>query len=106
MRRTRDSIEQSRGNVFEDLGLANPDERMAKAKLMLFIKKLIEQKGLTQVNAADLIGVSQSDISNIMRGRGRTYTMDRLFDVLHGLGARVTIEAQAGERRERIAVFG
>jgi len=106
MPRTRDTaVEKSSGNVFADLGLSNPEERLAKAKLMLLIKKTIEHKGLTQTEAAELVGVGQSDISNIMRGRGRTYTMDRLFAIVHALGGKVTIEATLGRKKERIAVF-
>ena len=106
MRKTRDTIiEKSSGNVFADLGLPNPEERLAKAKLMLLIKKTIEHKKLTQIEAAELVGVGQSDISNIIRGRGRTYTMDKLFNVIHALGGDITIEAKVGRKRERIAVF-
>lgn len=106
MSRTRENmVEEGSGNVFADLGLPNPEERLAKARLMLLIKKTIERQDLTQVQAAQRADVAQSDISNIMRGRGRTYTLDRLFAIFHSLGGKVTIEASVGRKKERIAVF-
>ena len=106
MSKTRDIVvEEGSGNVFADIGVPNPEEALAKAKLMRFIKLAIEREGLTQIQAAARVGVAQSDISNIVRGRGRAYTMDKLFEVIHGLGGAVTIEAQVGKKRERIAVF-
>ncbi len=43
----------SSGNVFKDLGLLNPDERLAKAKLAHEINSLIADQGMTQKKAAD-----------------------------------------------------
>lgn len=72
---------------------------------MHFIERAIEREGLTQLEAAERAGVAQSDISNIVRGRGRTYTMARLFSIILGLGGEITIEAKFGRAKERIAVF-
>jgi|SRR5579862_2310161 len=106
MSRTRETIvQESSGNVFADIGIDKPDEALAKAKLMRLIKLVIEREGMTQTQAAERAGVAQSDISNIMRGRGRAYTMDKLFEVIHGLGGSVTIEATIGGNEARIAVF-
>jgi predicted XRE-type DNA-binding protein len=106
MSKTRDSeVEESSGNIFADIGVQQPDEALAKAKLMRLIKLAIGHEGLTQFQAAERAGVAQSDISNIVRGRGRTYTMDRLFSIIHGFGGNVTIEAEIGRAKERISVF-
>jgi predicted XRE-type DNA-binding protein len=106
MRATPDeSVEESSGNVFADIGVVRPVEALAKAKLMRLIKRLIERDGLTQMQAAERAGIAQSDISNIARGRGRTYTMDRLFGIIHRLGGDITIEAKIGRTKERITVF-
>jgi len=106
MKKNRDeTIVEGSGNVFADLGLSNPEEALAKVKLMRLIAKRIEALGLNQVGAAERIGMAQSDISNIIRGRGRTYSMDRLFEVFHKLGGKVAIEAQVDDMCERIPVF-
>src|SRR3990172_10396692 len=49
-------------NIFADLGLPNPEEELAKAKLATEIFHIIKQKKLTQVKAADLLGVDQAKI--------------------------------------------
>jgi predicted XRE-type DNA-binding protein len=100
-----DIVIKSSGNVFADIGVHNPEEALAKAKLMRLIAKAIEADGLTQTDAAQRLGVAQSDVSNIVRGRGRTYSMDRLFEILHRLGVKITIEAAIGTTKARISVF-
>jgi predicted XRE-type DNA-binding protein len=72
---------------------------------MLLIAKAIERRGLTQTQAAKLLGISQSDVSNIMRGRGRIYSTNKLFALLGNLGGGITIEAKIGRKTERIAVY-
>lgn len=106
MSKTRDTmVEESSGNVFADLGIAKPEDALAKARLMHLIKAAIERDGLTQVEAAKRAGIAQSDVSNIVRGRGRTYSMERLFDIIHALGGNITIQAEIGKSKERIAVY-
>ena len=106
MSKTRDTVvEKSSGNVFADLGIPNPDEALAKAKIMLLIRDAIESQGITQATAAKKAGVAQSDISNISRGRGRTYSLDRLFAIFHSLGGGIVIEAKVGNLKKRIPVY-
>ena len=77
------SIINGSGNVFEDLGLPNPAEREAKAQVAIYIENLIKHNGWTQAEAAEHMGINQSDVSNIVRGRLSTFTLDRLFRCLH-----------------------
>ena len=51
------------GNVFADLGLPNPEQELVKARLTLQIYRIIRQRGLTQAQAAALLGVKQPQIS-------------------------------------------
>jgi predicted XRE-type DNA-binding protein len=62
-------VEESSGNVFADLGLSDPEERLAKADLAIAISREIESRDLTQAEAADLLGAAQPDVTNLMRGR-------------------------------------
>jgi predicted XRE-type DNA-binding protein len=59
---------QSSGNVFADLGLKNPDERLAKAELAIRIAATIKARKLTQIAAAEVCGIDQPKISKLMRG--------------------------------------
>src|SRR6516162_5060068 len=84
-------VEQGSGNVFADLGLSNPDLALAKAELVQRIRELIEERKLTQVMAAKLLGLDQPKVSALVRGRVEGYSMDRLFRFLTALGQRVEI---------------
>jgi len=84
-------IEEGSENVFADLGLSNPDLALAKAELVQRIRELIEERKLTQVMAAKLLGLDQPKVSALVRGRVEGYSMDRLFRFLTALGQRVEI---------------
>jgi predicted XRE-type DNA-binding protein len=79
------------GNVFADMGLPNPEERQTKARLMYAIGSAIKRNKLTQAQAAKNVGLTQPDISCIVRGRGAGYSTDRLIEVLRHLGQDVSI---------------
>ncbi len=98
-------IVKSSGNMFADLGLPHPEEALAKAKLMHFISKAIARRGWSQSEAAVKLDVSQSDVSNIARGRGRTYSFEKLAGVVHNLNGTVTIEVKVEKNKQRIALY-
>lgn len=87
-------VEQGSGNVFADLGLPNPEERLAKALLSRAIHKAIEARGLTQTQAAELLGCAQPDVSNIVRGNVSGFTIERLARYLGALGFDVEIRVR------------
>lgn len=84
-------FEVGSGNVFADLGLANPDERLAKARLASAINAIIEQRGWTQSEAAKHLKTHQPVLSALRHGRLRSITYDRLVDWLVLLGQSVEI---------------
>ena len=85
------SHEKSTGNVFEDIGLADAGEHLVKAKLVLKIDVLMRERGLKQVEAASLLGVKQPDISKMLRGDFRQFSVERLMRFLVALGQDVEI---------------
>lgn len=89
-------VEQGSGNVFADLGLANPDLALAKAELVQRIRELITERELTQVEAAKRLGLDQPRVSALVRGRVAGYSIDRLFRFLNALGQRVEITIRPG----------
>ncbi len=84
-------IEQGSGNLFADLGFSSPDLALAKAGLVQRIRDLIEERELTQIKAAKLLGLDQPKVSALVRGRVEGYSIDRLFRFLNALGQRVEI---------------
>ena len=81
----------SSGNVFKDLGLPNPDERLAKAKLAHKINSLIADQGMTQKKAADFLGISRHKMTELRNGRLKNFTIDHLFSLLGKLDYQVEI---------------
>ena len=81
----------SSGNIFEDLGFANAKEKLAKAKLAVIINQLIEDKGLTQKEAAQILALSQEQVSSLQNGRLRGFSMERLFSFLQALDQHIEI---------------
>lgn len=84
-------VEQSSGNVFEDLGLPDSAELLVKSEIVTRIAYIMKKRSLTQVEAAKLLGVSQGDVSDLIRGQLRGYSTDRLFRFLNALGQDVEI---------------
>ena len=83
--------EESSGNVFADLGLENPEEALAKSELARQIAKLIKKKKLTQIEAAEILGIDQPKVSALIRGRLRSFSLERLIRFLNALGQDVNI---------------
>lgn len=82
---------KSSGNVFSDLGAKNPEEMMAKAKLVSQINKIFKQKRLTQEKAAEILGIDQPKVSALLNGRLSGFSTDRLIRFLNALGRDVDI---------------
>ena len=79
------------GNVFADLGAAEPEEELAKAQLAVHIRDAIRRRRLTQAEAARLVGLDQPKISALMNGRLTGFSSDRLLRCLTALGQDVDI---------------
>jgi predicted XRE-type DNA-binding protein len=84
-------VERSSGNVFEDIGLAESAELLVKSEIAARIAVIIEKRGLTQAKAAEVLGMDQPSVSDLVRGRLRGFSSDRLFRFLNALGQDVKI---------------
>ncbi|MDO8690033.1 MAG: helix-turn-helix transcriptional regulator [Dehalococcoidia bacterium] len=89
------SLTESSGNVFADLGIENPEEALAKAKLARAISVIITRRDLTQTQAAAVLGVDQPKVSSLMRGRLSGFSIDRLLRFLLALDRDVDILIKA-----------
>ena len=78
-------------NVFKDLGVPNADEHLVKAQLVFKIDSIMKQRRLKQVEAAALFGVRQPDISMMLRGEFRQFSVERLLRFLVALNQDVEI---------------
>ena len=106
-------IEAGSGNVFEDLGLPDAGERLAKAELARVIRKIVKDKNWTQRRAADVLGIAAPDVSDLMRGKLARFSQERLERFLNALdmdvhirvGSRTAEKKQAGVTVELVAAF-
>jgi predicted XRE-type DNA-binding protein len=85
------SYQVGSGNVFADIGLPNAEEHLVKAQLVYRIDALMKTRGLKQVEAAKLFGARQPDVSKMLRGDFRQFSVERLLRFLVALGQDVEI---------------
>ena len=108
-RKTEIPVTVSSGNVFADLGFAEPEEELTKAQLASHIRQVIKRRRLTQVTAATLMGVDQPKVSALLNGRLANFSSERLMRLLTALGQDVEIMVKTKPRnraRGRIRVVG
>ena len=84
-------VRPSSGNVFADLGLPRSAEALAKAEIAIRIASVIERRRLTQAQAAERLGIDQADVSDLVRGKLRGFSTDRLLRFVTALGQDVEI---------------
>lgn len=94
-------VEGSSGNVFADLGLPNPEERLAKASLAFRISEAIHARRLTQTRAARILKIDQPKISRLLRGQLSGFSTGRLMHFLTLLGQDVEITVRPVPRSRR-----
>jgi len=85
------AVTQSTGNVFSDLGVAPPEEELAKAQLAIHIRYAIAQRRLTQAQAAQRLGLDEPKVSALINGRLAGFSSNRLLRCLTALGQDVEI---------------
>ncbi|MEH2056450.1 MAG: helix-turn-helix transcriptional regulator [Nostoc sp.] len=93
----------SNGNVFADLGLSNPEERLIKAELARKISEIIVNRQLNQVQAAEVLGIDQPKISALTRGKLKDFSIDRLIRFINILGNDVEITIKPKPESRSIA---
>ena len=105
MARKRAEIEAGTGNVFADLGYADAKERTLKVELALEVNRLLKERRLTQARAAELLGIVQPHVSDLVRYRLNRFSVERLMQFLTQLGKDVEIRiARRSARRSRPGV--
>lgn len=96
---------RSSGNVFRDVGF--PDDEAehlrVRADLLIQIQQALKVRGLTQTEAAKLLGVTQPRVSDLVRGRIDLFSVDSLIDMLARLGVRVKLVITSPKKRLQVA---
>jgi predicted XRE-type DNA-binding protein len=102
MTKRKIEAQESSGNVFADLGLPDSEDRLLKAGIVAELHRLIKERELTQVKAAKLVGISQPDLSHLLRGDFDDYSAERLMKMLTAFEQDIEIivkpHRKAGQR--------
>ena len=97
------SIKRGSKNLFADLGYADPETYLLKVGLVTHIRDIIGESGLTQTEAAERIGLSQPDVSRLLRGQLRDVPVERLMQMLTKLGYDVDIVVRGHGKAKKTA---
>ena len=86
-------VTRSSGNVFEDIGFEPAEATVLKLRssLMVAVREEIEKRGITQTEAAKLLGVTQPRVSDLMRGKISVFNVESLVTMLEKLGVDVSL---------------
>jgi predicted XRE-type DNA-binding protein len=90
-REERTIFETSSGNVFADIGIPDPEEALAKASLADLLAESLDERGLTQVQAAEFLGIDQGSVSKLVNGRLDGFSQERIIRYLNMVGRDVEI---------------
>ena len=99
----KDKITPSSGNVFADIGLPQAEDLLVKARLAASISEIIKKRGLSQAEAAKILGTEQPKISAIMNGKLSGFSLERLIQFLNILGNDVRIIVKPKPSRRKAA---
>ncbi|MBX7235361.1 MAG: helix-turn-helix domain-containing protein [Caldilineales bacterium] len=89
-----ETITLSSGNVFADLGFDAAEAAILqmRAKLMNDLRSSLQSSGMTQVEAARQLGIAQSRVSDLMRGKWEKFSLEMLITLEARVGRQVTLE--------------
>jgi predicted XRE-type DNA-binding protein len=87
------------GNIFADLGVPNAEEHQLKAVLVVQLKHLIAERGLSQVATAKLVEMKQPDLSKLLRGQLKLVSVEKLLRMLTAFDQDVEITVKPHRKR-------
>ena len=95
---SKKSYEIGSGNVFRGLGIPNGEEHLVKAQLVFKIDSIMKSRLLKQAEVAELLSIKQPDVSNMLRGEFRQFSVERLLRCLVALNhdAEIIVKPHRG----------
>ncbi|MEG3932670.1 MULTISPECIES: XRE family transcriptional regulator [unclassified Microcoleus] len=100
-------FEESSGNVFADLGLADADELLARGKIGIQVLRLLKQRNLEQREMSELLGIPQPEVSHLMEGEFQRFSEGKLLLFLKRLDTEITLHLRPrnkGNQSAEIAI--
>jgi len=102
---SKKGYEAGSDNVFKDLGLPNAEEHLVKAQLVFKIDRIMKSRGLKQAETAKLLRIKQPDVSKMLRGEFRQFSVERLLRFLVALDQDVEIVVRPHRGRSDAAAL-
>ncbi len=99
------AIRRGTGNIFADLNFPDADTHLLKAQLMSRVQDTMRDRKLNQTEAARIMGVSQPDVSRMLRGQFRDVSVERIMRMLTKLGCEVDIVVKPHGRKKAFAAI-
>src|SRR5271168_5247478 len=93
-------VTEGSGNIFADLGLPNPEQELLKAQLTLQIYTILKASQMKQMQMAKILGVSQPQVSLLMRNRAGNFSVGRLMEFLTKLRQDVEITVRPTRKEQ------
>jgi predicted XRE-type DNA-binding protein len=93
----RIQVERGSGNVFADIGIANPEQALAKAEIARQVNKIILARGLSQSEAALILGIDQPRVSALSKGRLSVFSLEKMMEFASRMGNEVEISIKPSE---------
>lgn len=84
-------VQDSCGNVFEDLGTAVPEEDLVKSELVLKIIRIVNRRSLKQSQVARILGIPQPKVSSLLNGKLYGFSIDKILMFLTKLDRDINI---------------
>ena len=91
MNKEKIEVEKSSGNIFRDLEMPDPEEHLAKCRLVFIIDDIITKRRLRRSKAAKILGIRKSELSNLLDGLFRDFSMNALLSMLEKLNHEIEI---------------
>jgi len=102
---SKKGYEVGSGNVFKDIGVPNSEEHLVKAQLVFKIDTIMKERQMKQTEAAALFGIHQPDVSKMLRGEFRQFSVERLLRFLVKLDQDVEILVRPHRDRDNTAAL-
>ena len=84
-------VEKSSGNIFRDLEMPDPEEHLAKCRLVSIIDDIITKRRLRRNKAAKILGIRKYELSELLDGLFRDFSVTDLFSMLEKLNHEIEI---------------
>ncbi len=85
-------------NFLADMGYDDPDEMRLKFYIVGKISEIIDAKKMRQKDVEKITGIPQSDVSKIVNGRVKSYSVWKLLKMALSLGKNIHVHFQDTEK--------